>query len=53
MEDKKLLSLHHPVCQNLRTKALYIPGGSLKNLIETNPDSYYWCNCTMTAVGPD
>lgn len=53
MEDKKLLSLHHPVCQHLRTKALYIPGGSLKNLIETNPGSYYWCNCTMTAVGPD
>ena len=53
MEDKKLLSLHHPVCQNLRTKAIYVPDGSLRNLIETNPDSYYWCNCTMTTVGPD
>mgnify|MGYP001156807845 CR=1 FL=1 len=53
MEDNKLLSFHHPVCQHLRTKALYIPGGSLKNLVEANPSSYYWCNRTMTVVGPD
>ena len=53
MLEQKLPLFNRPICQNLRTKALYIPGGSLQNLIETNPTSPYWCNCTMTAVGPD
>lgn len=45
--------LTKPICQNLCTKALYTHGGNLKNLVETNPFSNYWCNCTMTVVGPD
>lgn len=54
MEKAKDLSvLNRPICQNLRTKALYVAGGSLQNLVETNPYSHYWCNCTMAAVGPD
>ena len=32
---------------------VYIAGGNLQNLVETNPDSHYWCNCTMMVVGPD
>ena len=53
MAEKTLSIFDRPVCQNLRTKALYIPGGSLQNLIETNPNSQYWCNCTMSITGPD
>ena len=54
MEKAKDLSLlSRPICQNLRTKALYVAGGSLQNLVETNPYAQYWCNCTMAAVGPD
>jgi hypothetical protein len=52
-EEKGLSFLNRPICQNLRTKALYIAGGNLQNLVETNPDSHYWCNCTMMVVGPD
>jgi len=53
MADKPLSLFDKPICQHLRTKALYIPGGSLQNLAETNPNSHYWCNCTMQVVGPD
>ena len=52
-EEKNLPLFRRPICQNLRTKALYIPGGNLQNLTETNPFSNYWCNCTMQVVGPD
>jgi hypothetical protein len=52
-EERSIPISTRSICQNLRTKALYIPGGNLQNLAETNPFSDYWCNCTMTAVGPD
>ena len=48
------LAFQQPVCQHLRTKAIYIPGGNLQNLVETNSESHYWCNSTMSnVVGPD
>ena len=51
--EKGLSLLNRPICRNLCTKAVYTPGGNLHNLIEINPFSNYWCNCTMTVVGPD
>ncbi len=53
LEAKTLPMYNRTVCQNLRTKALYIPGGNLQNLVEENPGTHYWCNCTMQVVGPD
>ena len=54
MQSEKGSSLlNKPICQNLCTKALYTHGGNLQNLVETNPFSNYWCNCTMKVVGPD
>ncbi len=53
MLERSLPIFNRPICQNLRTKALYIAGGSLQNLVETNPYSHYWCNRTMRVVGPD
>jgi hypothetical protein len=53
MAEESITALERPICQNLRTKAIYIPGGNLLNLAETNPFSDYWCNCTMVGVGPD
>ena len=53
LAEKGSSLLNKPICQNLCTKALYTPGGNLQNLVETNPFSNYWCNCTMTVVGPD
>ena len=53
MAEKGLPIFKRAICQNLRTKALYVPGGNLGNLAETNPYSNYWCNCTMQVVGPD
>ena len=60
LEGKALPIFNRPICQNLRTKAIYIPGGNLQNLtllvigrVENNPGSHYWCNCTMQVVGPD
>ena len=48
------LAFQQQVCQHLRTKAIYIPGGNLQNLVETNSESHYWCNATMSnVVGPD
>ena len=42
MEEVKSLSLlNRAICRNLRTKALYIAGGSLQNLVESNPYSHY------------
>lgn len=52
-QAKPLPLFSRPICQYLRTKAIYIPGGNLQNLVETNPESHYWCNCTMQVVGPD
>ena len=52
--EKQPFAFQRPVCQHLRTKAVYIPGGSWKNLTETNPETHYWCNATMSnVVGPD
>ena len=51
LAEKGSSLLNKPICQNLCTKALYTPGGNLQNLVETNPFSNYWCNCTMTVVG--
>ena len=53
LAEKGSSLLNKPICQNLCTKALYTPGGNLQNLVKTNPFSNYWCNCTMTVVGPD
>lgn len=53
LDGKALPIFNRPICQNLRTKAIYIPGGNLQNLVENNPGSHYWCNCTMQVVGPD
>jgi hypothetical protein len=53
MAEKAVSLFNKPICQRLRTKALYVPGGGLQNLTETNPNSHYWCNCTMQVVGPD
>ena len=52
LDGKALPIFNRPICQNLRTKAIYIPGGNLQNLVENNPGSHYWCNCTMQVVGP-
>ncbi len=53
MAATTLSGLKQTLCQHLRTKALYVPGGNVQNLAETNPFSNYWCNCTMQVVGPD
>ena len=53
MAEEGVQIFKRAICQNLRTKALYVPGGNLENLAETNPFSNYWCNCTMQVVGPD
>ena len=53
LQGKALPIFNRPICQYLRTKAIYIPGGNLQNLVENNPGSHYWCNCTMQDIGPD
>ncbi len=53
LEGKTLPIFGKPICENLRTKAIYIPGGNLQNLVKYNPASHYWCNCTAQVVGPD
>jgi len=42
------------ICQNLRTKASYVPGIRTENyLSEPDPMSQYWCVKTMKVIGPD
>ena len=55
-ENKKLelFGYQQLVCQHLRTKAIYIPGGNRQNLTKNNPETHYWCNANMSnMVGPD
>ena len=42
LDGKTLPIFKRPICQNLRTKALYIPGGNLQNLVKENPGTHYW-----------
>ena len=50
--------MNPPVCQHLRTKKMFIPAltadapGRNETETETGP-CHYWCNCTLTEVGPD
>jgi len=46
----------HNVCRHLRTKRMYIPAQAEEALAsrgEATADSAFWCNCTMTPLGPD
>jgi hypothetical protein len=45
-----------PICKYLRTKKMFIPAlqdEALQEMQEGNCDAHYWCNCTMSEVGPD
>ena len=43
-------------CRHLRTKRMYIPAlaeGALDLEQDTNDQSFYWCNKTLSALGRD
>jgi len=43
-------------CRHLRTKRMYIPAlaeGALSLEQDTNDQSFYWCNKTLSALGKD
>jgi len=50
--------MNPPVCQHLRTKIMFIPALAAEASATSNPQvdpgpCHYWCNCTLTEVGPD
>ncbi|MFQ6041687.1 MAG: hypothetical protein ACE5PV_12590 [Candidatus Poribacteria bacterium] len=54
MQKKPQIAVHRSICQNLRTKASYVPGVRTENyLIESDPMTQYWCVKTMKVIGPD
>ena len=54
MLENPQITIHRLICQNLRTKASYVPGIRTENyLIESDPMAQYWCVRTMKVIGPD
>ena len=50
--------MNAPLCKYLRTKKMFVPEHEAQALTETaeagvEADAFYWCNCTLSELGPD
>ncbi|HXI84409.1 MAG TPA: hypothetical protein VNL17_10010 [Verrucomicrobiae bacterium] len=50
--------MNTPLCKYLRTKKMFVPAHEAEALAETaeagvEADAFYWCNCTLSELGPD
>ena len=48
--------MNESACKHLRTKKLFIPEqatDALAEPTENEPEPFYWCNRTLTAIGVD
>ena len=54
MLENQQIATHRLICQNLRTKASYVPSIRTENyLVESDHKTQYWCIKTMKVIGPD
>lgn len=42
-----------PMCQHLRSKAMYVAGEMQPDELQTSSSGHCWCNQTQNVFGPD